>query len=97
MLLTPFHPVRNSHLLGPPPPSSVTYFMDGPSIVLSVGVFRGFRVQTPSKLICPCYKILTMHKNTPQINGNPKIQNSQNFLLAVFLVSGRDLQRDKKM
>ena len=27
---TPCH--KLSHLLGPPPPSSVTYFMDGPKV-----------------------------------------------------------------
>src|SRR6218665_3201513 len=30
MLLTPSPCHKLSHLLGPPPPSSVTYFMDGP-------------------------------------------------------------------
>ena len=30
MLLTPSLCHKLSHLLGPPPPSSVTYFMDGP-------------------------------------------------------------------
>ena len=34
MLLTPLPCHKLSHLLGPPPPSSVTYFMDGPLLML---------------------------------------------------------------
>ena len=35
-----------SHLLGPPPPSSVTYFMDGPLTVCQWLKIANFLVQT---------------------------------------------------
>ena len=36
MLLTPSLCHKLSHLLGPPPPSSMTYFMDGPLVGLQL-------------------------------------------------------------
>ena len=38
MLLTPSPCHKLSHLLGPPPPSSVTHFMDGPFALVTVNV-----------------------------------------------------------